>query len=243
MGLVSLSVLLLLKDSDSANEGGLFRPSPDQPGAHEERADPIPLPTVDGREMVSPSTVAHVEDALGDSALALAPDDSETHLVTGIQDLIAADEEVHESELPEFAMRFGKLRPAHVTKRFDISSLREEVAGFDEESRSVLEPIIEVYAQSLTSLSLEIAVRFRLAQADWYRGGHFKWVARSAGPMHPRPKDDSLFRTDLIVGLGPYYADLGFRSGDYPDLDSLIGEADRMKYLLGQEIEPYRLPQ
>ena len=150
------------------------------------------------------------------------PGDASTPYPMAIQDLIPEGRALSQVDLLVKAAKYGCKKPSVLLRWIGapeaIQAGREAVeagTGFDKAH-------LEDRVSSFESLCSELEYFYEEYQSDWFRSGRFAYVKRGAGGLQPREVIDSAFRTDLIVGLGGYVADLGFRSGDYPHLDALI---------------------
>lgn len=94
---------------------------------------------------------------------------------------------------------------------------------------SAVNQVYENYDVQLLPMAEDVVERARLAFEDYYGNARFPMQHASEGIIEQRPKGDSVYASEAAMEIEGWSCDVGFRSADYPDLNSLLQEAIRLR--------------
>jgi hypothetical protein len=162
---------------------------------------------------------------------------------TGIviaHDLISSSFDLSEEEMNGHAWRASAVSGQHVLDQaFSLRTFEERIKRLTSSDSERAEAVLDPLRSEMNDLRDEANALMVDASKDWYLGGKYPHQLRSLGIPIPRPHGESLFVTDSIVGLGGYYADLGFRSADYPELNARLIQGSDLKGLISVQLAPF----
>jgi hypothetical protein len=101
--------------------------------------------------------------------------------------------------------------------------------GLSKEQLHAVNQVYENYDVQLLPMAEDVVERARLSFEDYYGNARFPKQHASMGMIEQRPTGDSVYASEAAMEIEGWSCDVGFRSADYPALNSLLQEAIRLR--------------
>ena len=154
------------------------------------------------------------------------------------QDVLSEDFDLDPNEVNSLANKFARIDgEVQMASLLSLDSITSRVAEEQPVAAQEITNKVAIYTRQLDDYVEELAVRYGDCQDDWLLNGGFQLIPRSQGVPVARERHGSYVFSDIVIGIGGFYADLGFRSAEYPEFNRQIGYALQVKSLIVAELE------